>query len=186
MMQEVLEQLPKRTALTHVLLQGGCGGLAASVAAYLWQTLGPERPRLAVIEPVQADCLYQSISTGDRVDVNITEESLMAGLSCGEVSTLAWSVIRPAVQDFVSMDDDLIAPTMRRLAEGDGAGPIVAGESAVPGLAVLLAAARQQNLWDALGLNAGSRVLLLGTEGATDPEIYRELVGRTPEDIVPD
>jgi len=90
------------------------------------------------------------------------------------------------VQDFVSMDDDLIAPTMRRLAEGDGAGPIVAGESAVPGLAVLLAAARQQNLWDALGLNAGSRVLLLGTEGATDPEIYRELVGRTPEDIVPD
>lgn len=186
MMQEVLEQLPQRTALTHVFLQGGCGGLAASVAAYLWQTLGPDRPRLAVIEPVQADCLYQSISTGDRVDVNITEESLMAGLSCGEVSTLAWSVIQPAVQDFVSMDDDLIAPTMRRLAEGNGAGPIVAGESAVPGLAVLLAAARQRNLWDALGLDAGSNVLLLGTEGATDPEIYRELVGRSPGDMIPD
>lgn len=184
MMKEVLEQVPGRTAPTHVFLQGGCGGLAASMAGYLWRELGADRPRLIVVEPVQADCLYQSVATGRRVDVDITEESLMAGLSCGEVSTLAWRMVQAAVNDFVSMNDDLIAPTMRLLARGgNGVEPIIAGESAVPGLAVLLAASRQRNLWHALGLKAGSRVLVLGTEGATDAEIYRELVGKAPGDI---
>lgn len=184
MMEEVLEQLPERGALTHVFLQGGCGGLAASVAGYLWQEMGADRPELVVVEPVQADCLYQSVSSGRRTDVHITEESLMAGLSCGEVSTLAWTMVQPAVRDFVSMNDDLIAPTMRLLAEGGSDGPIVAGESAVPGVALLLAASRQRDLWEALGLNAGSRILTLGTEGATDPEIYRDLVGRSPDEVL--
>lgn len=177
MMKEALEQLPASDALTHVFLQGGCGGLAGSVAAYLWQVLGERRPRLVVVEPVQADCLFQSAASGRRVDVNIVEESLMAGLSCGEVSTLAWTMIGPAVQDFVSMGDELIAPTMRLLARGGDGAAVVAGESAVPGLAVVLAASRQPELWRALGLNAGSRVLVLGTEGATDPAIYRTLTG---------
>lgn len=187
MMQEVLDELPPGVELTHVVLQGGCGGLAAAMAGYLWQVLGARRPRLTVVEPVQADCLYQSIATGQRVDVNITEESLMAGLSCGEVSTLAWTLIQPAVTDFVSMNDDLIAPTMRLLARGDGGTPpIVAGESAVPGLAVLLAASRQEALRNALELDADSRVLVLGTEGATDPSIYRELVGTDPLGVTAD
>lgn len=180
MIKEVLEQLPASDSLTHVFLQGGCGGLAGAVAAYLWQVLGERRPRLVVVEPVQADCLFQSAASGRRVDVNIVDESLMAGLSCGEVSTLAWTMIGPAVGDFVSMGDELIAPTMRLLARGgDGTG-VVAGESAVPGLAVVLAASRQPELGSALGLNAGSRVLVLGTEGATDPAIYRKLTGVEP------
>ena len=150
------------------------------MGAYLWQVLGERRPRLVVVEPVQADCLYQSVLSGRRVDVDIREESLMAGLSCGEVSTLAWTVIQPSVRDFVSMNDELIAPTMRLLADaGDGA-TIVAGESAVPGLAVLLAASRQAHLWNALSLDSESRVLVFGTEGATDPGIYRELTGLDP------
>lgn len=180
MMKEVLDQLPAGDHLTHVFLQGGCGGLAGSVAGYLWQVLGERRPRLAVVEPVQADCLYQSISSGRRVDVDIREESLMAGLSCGEVSTLAWTMIQPSVRDFVSMNDDLIAPTMRVLARAGGNAAIVAGESAVPGLAVLLAASRQAELWSALHLDGGSRILVLGTEGATDAAIYRQLTGIDP------
>lgn len=181
MLKEALEQITGPQPLTHVFVQGGCGGLAAAVAGYLWQVLGERRPRLIIVEPVQADCLYQSAASGRRVDVDIREESLMAGLSCGEVSTLAWTMIQPSVRDFVSMDDDLIAPTMRLLAEGGNGGIIVAGESAVPGLAVLLAASRQDQLWNALGLDDASRVLVLGTEGATDPGIYRELTGIEPE-----
>lgn len=177
MMKEVLDQLPARDYLTHVFLQGGCGGLAGAVAGYLWQVLGERRPRLVVVEPVQADCLYQSISSGRRVDVDIREESLMAGLSCGEVSTLAWTMIQPAVRDFVSMNDDLIAPTMRMLARAGDDAAIVAGESAVPGLAVVLAATRQARLGSALRLDGGSRILVLGTEGATDAAIYRQLTG---------
>jgi diaminopropionate ammonia-lyase len=182
MIKEVLDQLPGGDSLTHVFLQGGCGGLAGAVAAYLWQVLGERRPRLVVVEPVQADCLYQSVSAGRRVDVDIREESLMAGLSCGEVSTLAWSMIQPSVRDFVSMNDDLIAPTMRLLARNSDTA-IVAGESAVPGLAVILAASRRPDLQRALDLNRQSRILVLGTEGATDAGIYRELVGLKPESI---
>lgn len=180
MMKEVLEQLPAPDSLTHVFLQGGCGGLAAAVAGYLWQVLGGRRPRLIVVEPVQADCLYQSVSSGRRVNVDIREESLMAGLSCGEVSTLAWSMIQPSVGDFVSINDDLVAPTMRMLAQAGADEAIIAGESAVPGLAVLLAASRQTHLWNALGLDGESRVLVLGTEGATDPGIYQDLTGIDP------
>jgi diaminopropionate ammonia-lyase len=110
--------------------------------------------------------------------VNITEESLMAGLSCGEVSSLAWTVVRQAVNDFAAMNDDLVAPSMRLLAQGGKGWPsIVAGESAVPGLAVMLAASEQPELRDAFDIGAASEILLLGTEGATDPEIYEELVG---------
>lgn len=180
MMKEILAQLPAGRALTHVFLQGGCGGLAASVAAWLWQELGGRRPRLIVVEPVQADCLYASVSSGRRVDVDIREESLMAGLSCGEVSTLAWDVVSQAVSDFVAINDDMVAPAMRLLAHGNGAPPIVAGESAVPGLAVLLAASGRGELRNALGLTGDSEVLVLGTEGATDATIYKELTGLDP------
>jgi len=178
MMKEVLAQFPAGHVPTHIVLQGGCGGLAAAVSVYLWQTLGARRPRLIVVEPVQADCLYRSIASGRRTDVVISEESLMAGLSCGEVSTLAWTAVQQAVTDFVTMNDDLVAPTMRLLARGGQDGPpIVAGESAVPGVAVILAASGRQDLRQALGLLPTSEILVLGTEGATDPRIYQELVG---------
>jgi len=178
MLKEILDQLPASNAATHIFVQGGCGGLAAAACAYLWDELGPKRPRFAIVEPVQADCLFQSGKQKQQVDVNIAEESLMAGLSCGEVSTIAWDIIRRGTHDFLSMHDDLVGPTMRLLAKGDtGAAPIVAGESAVPGLAVVIAACKQAELKLTLDLNDNSVIILLGTEGASDPEIYQQLVG---------
>jgi diaminopropionate ammonia-lyase len=35
-----------------------------------------------------------------------------------------------------------------------------------------------------LALDAGSRVLLIGSEGDTDPQIYRKVVGRTAEEVL--
>lgn len=178
MLKEILDQLPSRDAATHIFVQGGCGGLAGAVCGYLWSELGEARPRISIIEPVQADCLYRSGQQGRRVDVNITEESLMAGLSCGEVSPVAWEIIQRGTNDFLSMHDELVGPTMRLLAKGnDGAQPIIAGESAVPGLAVTIAACKQEALKSAVALDEDSVIVLLGTEGATDPDIYRELVG---------
>ena len=80
---------------------------------------------------------------------------------------------------------DASAPLcMRLLAEGvAGDPPLVAGESAVAGLAGLICARRRPELAAALGLEADSRVLLFSTEGDTDPELYRELVGRTAEEV---
>ena len=44
MIKEVLHQCTDQSPLTHVFIQGGVGGLAAAISAYLWQQLGRPRP----------------------------------------------------------------------------------------------------------------------------------------------
>jgi len=166
---------PSPGPVTHVFVQGGVGGLAASVAAYLWQKCGARRPRFIVVEPALAACLFASAKRGRAATVAIAEETLMAGLSCGEASSLAWEVLAAAADDFLTIPDALVAPTMRMLAHADP--PVEAGESAIAGLAGCLAARRQPPLAAALDLNTRSRVLIIGSEGATDREIYRKFVG---------
>ncbi len=185
MTQEIVNELAATGDVlpTHVFVQAGCGGLAGSVCATLWQTYGAQRPRFVIVEPTMAPCLFESGAAGKPVDLNIENESIMAGLSCGEISHIAWTILEPGVDDYLAIPDELVAPAMRRLADGLGAGPIVAGESAVAGLAALTACGSDQALRERLGLDASSRVLLLGTEGATDPTIYRQLVGRDPEEV---
>lgn len=187
-MDEAIESMPAgadgHPPMTHVLVQGGVGGLASAVCGYLWQKYGQNRPRFVIVEPKRADCLYQSALNGQPTVVNITEETVMAGLSCGEVSYLGWKIIEPSVDDFLTIDDELVGPTMHLLAAGiEGAEPVVAGESAVAGLAALIAAGDNPTLAKKLGLDSHSRVLLIGTEGATDPEIYQQIVGRAAGDV---
>jgi len=179
MMEEIAAQLPARppragAGLTHVFVQGGVGGLAASVAAYLWEKWGARRPRFIVVEPQLAACLFQSARHGRATEVRITEETVMAGLSCGEVSMLAWQVLSAAADDFLTITDQPVAPMMRILAHGEAR--VEAGESAVAGLAACLAARANPALAAALGLNRRSQVLVFGTEGATDRDIYRAMV----------
>ncbi len=103
----------------------------------------------------------------------------MAGLSCGEVSPLAWESLAEGADDFLTIPESLVAPTMRLLARppfGDAA--VTAGETAVAGLAAAIAAAWSPALGEALGLDGKSRLLTIGTEGAPDPEIYARLVNQ--------
>ena len=178
MIDEAIAQLGGEQWPTHVFVQGGVGGLAAAVAARLWQKGRDARPTIVVVEPNRCDCLYQSACNSGPVRVAITEESIMAGLSCGEVSLLAWSILETGADHFLSIGDDDVAMAMRMLATG-GYAPtrIIAGESAVAGLLGFIAAARDATLSSVMGLNATSRILLFGTEGATDPGIYRKLTG---------
>ena len=162
---------------THAFLQAGVGGLAAAVAAGLRQHWGGEAPRIVVVEPELAACLFESARAGGRTDIRIEEETLMAGLSCGEPSGLAWEVLAEEASDFLTVPESVVGPAMRLLARPFGGDPeIEAGESAVAGLAALIAAARSDRLRRALGLGADSRVLLVGSEGATDPDSYAALV----------
>ena len=108
----------------------------------------------------------------------------MAGLSCGEVSNIAWPTLSRFADDFLTVSDELVAPTMRLLADApfdDVA--IVAGESAVAGLAGFLSATSQPALRSSLGLDADSRILVIGTEGATDPALYESLTGRSATSV---
>ena len=174
MAEETLQQLP--SAATHVFVQGGVGGLAAAICAWFWHKLGKRRPAMTIVEPSLADCLYQSARQRQLTAVDVEEETLMAGLSCGEPSAMAWPVLRAGAHHFMTIEDETIPPLMRYLA-GE---KIEAGESGVAGLAGLLAAAKQPRTCADMRLNGESHVVVFGTEGATDAEIYARIVGTQP------
>ncbi|VVE86308.1 diaminopropionate ammonia-lyase [Pandoraea bronchicola] len=164
--------------VTHVFLQGGVGGLVAGVASYLWERWGERRPAFVVVEPAQADCLYQSALAGRAASASGSVDSVMAGLACGETSPLAWRFLQPSVDAFMTVTDAQAVEAMQRLARGsENDVPFVAGESGAAGLAGLLQAAATPAMASAIGLTGESRVLLVSTEGATAPRVYTELVG---------
>jgi diaminopropionate ammonia-lyase len=106
-------------------------------------------------------------------------ETIMAGLACGEVSSVAWTILRQAASDVLAIPDSAAIQAMRALAEGIGGDPpLVGGESGVGGLAGLIAACADPGLRKILGLTPSSRVLLFGSEGDTDPALYSQIVGR--------
>lgn len=183
---ELIEQMDAQQAepFTHVLLQGGVGGMAAGLASYLWQHYGEQRPRFIVVEPEQADCLYQSALQGRAARATGSVDSVMAGLACGETSPLAWQVLEQAIDDFLTIQDDDAVRAMQTLAAGSPRDvPVVAGESGAAGLAGLQVLAADPARRAAVGLNAQSRVLVVSTEGATAPGVYEALVGESASSV---
>ncbi len=175
MTQEICDAMPE--APTHVFLQGGVGGLAAGVAASLRQHWGERAPRVIIVEPELAACLFESAKAGKATTVALHAETIMAGLSCGEPSELAWAILEEEAGDYMTIPDALVAPTVRLLARPlDGDTAIEVGESAVAGMAALIAARTDADLSARLGLDAGSRVLLIGSEGVTDPAIFSTIM----------
>ncbi len=172
MAEEAAESLPEPP--THVFIQGGVGGVAAAVSVQMRARYGAKAPRLVVVEPDKAACLLASAEAGQPTAIEGELDTLMAGLACGEPSLLAWQELERAAFAWMAVPDDSAVDCMRLLAKRDP--KVVAGESAVAGLAALLLAARDPFGRGALGLEEGSRVLLFGTEGATDPEVYARLV----------
>jgi diaminopropionate ammonia-lyase len=182
--EEALEQAPAGRLPTHVFVQGGVGGLAAAVCSYLWERLGYARPRFVVVEPTKADCLYRSAVAGKPTPAEGALDTIMAGLACGEVSIEAWRILEGGADAFMAIDDEAAVACMRLLATGlGGDAPLVAGESAVAGLAALLLGSVDATARRRLGLTNESSVLVFGTEGATDPEVYVRIVGRTPAEV---
>jgi diaminopropionate ammonia-lyase len=175
MVQEICDALDQ--APTHVFLQGGVGGLAAGVIAALRQFWGDASPRPIIVEPELAACLFESAKTGMATKVDIAEETLMAGLSCGEPSGLAWEILSEEATDYLTIPEELVAPTVRLLARPLGNDAAVeAGESAIAGLAALIAAMADPSLAEKLGLSSTSRVLLIGSEGVTDQAIFNMIM----------
>jgi diaminopropionate ammonia-lyase len=170
---------------THVLVQAGVGALAAAICADFWIRWGARRPRFVVVEPVHADCVTRSLAAGTSVTVAGALDTIMAGLACGEVSELAWEILRAGANAAVAVDDSWAIAAMRTFAQPEGGDPpIVAGETGGAGLAALLAAKSDPAIRAAIDLQSDSRVLLLGSEGDTDPVIYREIVGRAADAVL--
>jgi diaminopropionate ammonia-lyase len=183
MADEALAQWPGEKP-THVFIQAGVGGLAAAVCGHLWETLGPRRPRVIVVEPDRAACLFESAAQGRAANIHGALDTMMAGLACGETSLIAWEILEEGASDVLTVTDEAAAACMRLLAAGaDGDPAVVAGESAVAGLAGLLGALARPALAKTLGLDGTSRVLLFGSEGDTDPALYRQIVGRSADAV---
>jgi diaminopropionate ammonia-lyase len=164
-----------------VLVQAGVGGLLSAVVGHFGQFA--RQPRLVAVEPVEADALLESALTPDATPApsSGSQRSLMACLNCGAVSLTAWPAVREGTDLFLSIEDGYAERAMRLLAWPEAGDPrIVAGESGAAGLAGLLALKEHPGFAaprEAAGLSASSVVLLINTEGATDPASWQRIVG---------
>ena len=184
MAAEAIEQRTYAEAPTHIFLQAGVGGMAAATCAQYWQAFAEARPKTVLVEPESAACWFASLCAGKPVTLSGDLDSVMGGLSCGEVSRLAWKILKSGADAAMMLPDEAALSAMRQLADGTfGDPPLVVGESGVAGLAGFLAVAVDPDARCTLGIDANSRIQLFGTEGATDPETYAEIVGRSAEEV---
>ena len=167
---------------THLFLQAGAGSFAGALAA-CWATWpGQKKPRITVLEPHAANCFYATAKAADGQlhAVGGDLSTIMAGLSVGEPSTLAWPLLAGTAEAFLSCSDEVAALGMRVLASPVGADPrIISGESGAVGMGVLAAAClcgEGDNLREVLRLDRQSSVLLINTEGDTDRANWRKVV----------
>lgn len=182
LMDEVYEQVSPEPEPDIVIVQAGVGGLACAALSWLLARFGERRPKFIVCEPLGAASLLESHRAGKMLQLDGPFETIMAGLRSGRVSPITWPVLSSAVDAFVAVDDERAKAAMRRLASPRDSDPVVvAGASGASGVGALYALMQDDAYLPVrvhFGLNETSRVLLINTEGATDPVIYENVVGR--------
>ena len=190
MFAEAQEQLAAQGIIkpSHILVQAGVGSLAAATMGFYTQLFGPERPRSIVVEPDQAACLFRSAEIGDGKPHSFGGEldTIMAGLACGDPNPQAWQVLWDTVDAFVKTPDYVAAKGMRVYGVPLAGDPfVVSGESGASTLGALMFIMQRpecEPLRESLGLGSKSEVLLINSEGNTDPTYFRKVVwsGRHP------
>lgn len=167
---------------THVFLQAGVGSMAGAVAGYLTSVWGERSPKILIVEPDRADCLYRTAKANDGALHVVTGklDSMMAGLCCGEPCPIGWEILKDTACGFLSCRDLYAAHGMRLLGKpmgGDAA--VVSGESGAvtAGVAVsILKDPALADVRDALQMDRSARVLVISTEGDTDRENYQKMM----------
>lgn len=182
MASEAMEQLNDYGVKkpTHIFLQAGVGSFAGAVQGYFAAEFGDDRPITVVVEPDKASCLYNSAKAGELEIVSGDMSTIMAGLACGEPNTISWEILRDYSDAYLSCPDYVSAKGMRILAAPLHGDPqIVSGESGAVGVGVLsliMENDEYKGLKEELKLNEDSIILIISTEGDTDPKKYREIV----------
>ena len=101
----------------------------------------------------------------------------MGGMSCGEPSPVPWEILKKSVNNCISLPDDGIGKAMNLFANASfGDDKIIAGENSAPGVISLIASCNNENIKNKINLNSSSNVLLIGSEGDTDQEMYQKLL----------
>ena len=177
MMKEIVDQI-KNDQITHIILQAGVGGMAGAMVAGIARYL-KNIPEIIVVEPDSAACVMESIKTGKIEKIDIERESLMGGMSCGEVSLVPWEILKNSVKYCISLPDDDIAKTMKLLGNASFSNEkIIAGENSAPGVISLITICEDEKIKENLKLNKDSNILLIGCEGDTDQAMYQKLINQ--------
>lgn len=180
-LQEVDEELARgqQSGPDLVVVQIGVGALAAAVVQHYRRPDVSSRVKIVGIEPTSAACALASMKAGRLISLTDPPQSIMAGLNCGTPSLVAWPLISTGIDLFVAIEDEWAKLGMRDLARIG----LVAGETGaagIGGLAALLTGPSSQTVSSALGIDTSTRVLVICTEGATDPVAYERIVEKSP------
>ena len=167
---------------SHVFVQAGVGCLAGAIVGFFASAFPSNPPKFIVMEAEAAACLYKGACRKDGTPETVGGDlkTIMAGLACGEPNIISWEILRNHADAFLACPDWVTARGMRMLAapvKGDPA--VISGESGAVGMGVIDAVMTDPayaELKAALGLDRHSRVMMISTEGDTDPENYRKIV----------
>ena len=183
MAKEAVEQLSEYGVErpTHVFIHAGVGSLSGAVQVYMAAKF-EECPITVVVEADKADCFYKSAEAGDGKPrfVGGDMQTIMAGLACGEPNTIGFEILKNYSEAFISAPDWVSAKGMRILGNplvGDE--KVISGESGAVTTGTLVSIMQDESLAElrkALKLDENSKVLLISTEGDTDPDKYRSIV----------
>ena len=165
---------------THIILQAGAGSFAFGILGYFANVCKEEKPYMVLAEPENADCYYQSVMNGKYSVVTGELETIMAGLSVGEANFVAWENLRTIVEGYASCSDTISARGMRILSSPIGEDPrVISGESGALGFGLLSMICQSEDYVDIkrrMKVDEDSVVLLISTEGDTDPAVYEEVI----------
>ena len=177
MMKEIINQIDQNK-ISHIILQAGVGGMAGAMIAGIARYL-KNVPITLIVEPDSAACVMESIKSGKIEKIDIKRESLMGGMSCGEVSLVPWEILKNSVKFCISLPDDDIAKTMKFLGNCSfSEEKIIAGENSAPGVISLIVSCENDKIREKLNLNSNSNILIIGCEGDTDKEMYQKLINQ--------
>ena len=169
--------------ITHVFLQAGVGGMAAGVISGIAKYF-KRVPKIIIVEPESADCVLKSVENGLIKKIEIKKESIMGGMSCGEVSLVPWKIIKNSVNMCLSISDDNIAKTVAMLANCSFTDEkIIGGECSAPGVISLIASYNSKEIKENLSLDENSNILLIGCEGNADENLYNKLLSEGMKQI---
>jgi diaminopropionate ammonia-lyase len=158
-----------------VVVPLGVGALGAAAASCLRTGLEPgDGPVIVGVEPQSAACVAAAVAAGHVVEVPGPHRSIMAGMNCGLASIVALPAIRSGFTAFVDVDDDRARAALRVMADAG----LDVGETGAAALAGLMAVTQDHR--PELPVPPGATVLLLATEGVTDPAGFEQIVGRPP------
>ena len=161
--------------ITHIFLQAGVGGMAAGLVAGVANYF-KKVPKIIIVEPENANCVMQSIENNTPTSVDIKKESIMGGMSCGEVSLVPWQILKNSVNNCVSVSDKFVSQTVAMLADKVVCDiSIEGGECSTPGITSLISCCNNDETKSALEINENSNILLIGCEGSADIELYQKL-----------